>query len=90
MSDIVERLRNTITGSDGARQTLNEAADEIERLRASLYVETVESAGLIARLAEAVEVVRSCRATYVENDDASALERIIDRIDTFLAKMEGR
>lgn len=34
MSDIVERLHNTLTGSDGARQTLNEAADEIERLRA--------------------------------------------------------
>lgn len=45
---------------------------------------------LSERLAEAVEVMRSCRATYVENDDASALERIIDRIDTFLAKLEPK
>lgn len=41
-----------------------------------------------ARLAEAVEVMRSCRATYVENDDAYALDRIISNIDDFLAKLE--
>lgn len=67
-----------------------------ERLRARVAtaeaLATARRTALVAaerELAEAVEVMRSCRATYIENDDASALERIIDRIDTFLAKLEG-
>lgn len=60
MTDIVERLKALVildeVGSDNPLG--RDAAAEIERLRALLYVETVENAALVARLAEAVEVVR--------------------------------
>ena len=100
MTDIVERLRNTLTGSDGARQTLNEAAVEIERLRgenevtaADLHAWMKLKAAAEACLAEAVEVLRTIVGTLdcptggqhvADMRSASAAAR------AFLAKLEGR
>lgn len=106
MSDIVKRLKageEVFTDGLRPREWIRptpkelEAAAEIERLRKELS-ETALTAlsidsramALSERLAEAVEVMRACRSTYVENDDATALERTIDRINAFLAKMEPK
>ena len=101
MTNIVERLRNTLTGSDGARQTLNEAADEIERLR-GLYerehayghaqTQLLESAE--ARLAEAVELLKpfALYGSFGGEDCYNVRVRSQDAraARAFVAKLEGR
>ena len=57
MTDIVERLRNPDVDTMQEAQLLDEAADEIERLRAAL--------GPFADLAELIE----CTSTHDYSDD---------------------
>ena len=110
MSDIVERLNDEAdrlerraygdrcTGPDCAlaSNVAREAADEIERLRALLYVETVEHAALVASRAEAVEWVREARKFCQDGlagdgcTPVQALERIHEASVDFLDKLEGR
>ena len=105
MSDIAKKLRNTLTSSDRARQTLNEAADEIERLRglyerehAYGHTQTQLLEATEARLAEAVEVVQDCHdvlhrlTAIIPGNDQALVETTaaMARARDFLAKMETK
>ena len=101
VAGLVERLSSFLAGSNGARRTLNEAietlqaqAAEIERLREIAKSYKGDAIDTLAKLREAVEVMRAINKraspdpTRTFDDAIRDLEHVTTYARAFLATME--